>query len=111
MTLHPHLALVPLKRKPVAKGKRAPRASSIVDAFCPLPELSFAADSVAPDVCLLALVGGRAPRVARHGDVRDDNRLATTRVGPASVETAVPWPRSGWPALPPHYGWSDSPSQ
>src|SRR5947199_10431883 len=37
MTLHPPLALVPLKRKPAARGRRAPRAPSIVDGFCRQP--------------------------------------------------------------------------
>src|SRR5437660_1056557 len=31
------LALVPLKRKPLARGTRAPRVPSIVDGFCQLP--------------------------------------------------------------------------
>ncbi len=30
MILHPHLASMPLKQKPLARGKRAPRAPSIV---------------------------------------------------------------------------------
>jgi hypothetical protein len=56
MTLHPPLALVALNRKPAARGKRAPRAPSIVDVFCRLPSPEFAGGSVAQSVCHLALV-------------------------------------------------------
>ena len=55
MILRPHLAVVALKRKLAARGKRAPRAPSIVGWFFRLPWLEFAADSVAPPVCPLAL--------------------------------------------------------
>src|ERR1051326_2507960 len=49
MTLHPDLALVALKRKPLARGTRALRAPSIVGWFCQLPWRASAIDSVAPD--------------------------------------------------------------
>ena len=55
MTLQPHLASVALKRKPVAMGKRAPRATSIVGWFCRLPSLAYAVGSVALEVCHLVL--------------------------------------------------------
>jgi hypothetical protein len=61
MTLQLHLAVVALKRKPVARDKRAPRAPSIVDEFCWLPELPSVAESGALPVCPLALVAARAP--------------------------------------------------
>ena len=46
MILHPHLASMPLKRKPLAMGKRAPNAPSIVGWFFPLPWLAYAGGSV-----------------------------------------------------------------
>jgi hypothetical protein len=61
MTLQPHLSLLALKRKRVARGKRAPRAPSIVGWFFPLPWQGYVAGSVAPSACHLALVAARAP--------------------------------------------------
>jgi hypothetical protein len=55
MALHSHLALVPLKRKPAARGKRAPPAPSIVGWFSQLPSPAYAVGSVAPIVCPLVL--------------------------------------------------------
>jgi hypothetical protein len=34
MLLHPYLASIPLKRSPLARGKRTPNALSIVGWFC-----------------------------------------------------------------------------
>jgi len=68
MTLQPHLASVALKRKPAARGERAPRAPSIVDVFCRLPWLEYDAGSVVPKACHLALVAARGLPAARHGD-------------------------------------------
>src|SRR6266852_4126631 len=55
MTLHPPLACEPLKRKPVARSRRAPRVPSIVGWFCQLPWPASAVGTVAPDVCPLVL--------------------------------------------------------
>src|SRR5579863_2031670 len=81
MTQQPHLTSVALKWKPVARGKRAPRASSIVDGFCRLPSLVSAADSVEPDVCHHVLAAAQASPLAMHGDVQNGSRRATTRDG------------------------------
>src|SRR5215469_2363572 len=59
---------MPLKRKLATMGTRAPRAPSIVDAFSLRPELSYVADSVAPEACHLALVAERAPRAVSGED-------------------------------------------
>ena len=67
MTLHPHLTAMPLKRIPLARGKRALRALSIVGWFFPLPSQEYDADSVAPVACLLVLAAVRAPPAARYG--------------------------------------------
>jgi hypothetical protein len=61
MTLHPPLASRPLKRKPVARGRKAPRKPSIVGWFFVLPWLVSVADSVAEEACYLAFVPARAP--------------------------------------------------
>jgi hypothetical protein len=53
MTPQLHLIFLALKRKAAARGKRAPRAPSIVDVFCRLPSQGFVADSVARAVCPL----------------------------------------------------------
>jgi hypothetical protein len=60
MTLFPHQACKALKRKPMARGMRAPRTLSIVGWFCQLPSQAYGAGSVAPPVCHLALVAARA---------------------------------------------------
>src|SRR5215831_990351 len=108
MTLHLHLAAMALKRKPLARGTRVLRTLSIADGFCRLPSLEYADGSVAPDVCHLAFAAAGAPRSARHGDAQSDNRHATTRDGPADVNTAEKWPRSGERALRRHGGRSNS---
>src|SRR5215471_9752109 len=61
MTLHPPLASIPLKRTPLARGKRAPRKLSIVDVFSQLPSQGSVAGSVVPPICHRALVAARAP--------------------------------------------------
>jgi hypothetical protein len=104
MTLQPHLASVALKRKPAARGKRAPRAPSIVGWFCRLPELPYAVDSVAPDVCHLFLEAARALPGARHGDAQNDRKLATIASEPGAVRPVGKWPRFDGPALPRHDG-------
>jgi len=60
MTLPPNLAWVALKRELAAMGKRATRAPSIVGWFYRLPSLVYAAGSVAPPACPLALAAARA---------------------------------------------------
>src|SRR5438034_383907 len=94
------LASRPLKRKPLARGTREPRAPSIVGWFCRLPWRGFAAGSVASSVCLLALVAARAPLAVLGEDARSDNRLATIPGGPAGVGTAALSPRYGVRELP-----------
>ena len=61
MTPHPPLASIPLKRKPLARSTRAPRAPPIVGWFSRLPSLAYAAGSVALAICHRALVAARAP--------------------------------------------------
>ena len=68
MTLHPPLTSLPLKRKPLATGKRAPRAPSIVEWFCRMPWLGYAAGSVAPPACHLVLAAARASPAVIHED-------------------------------------------
>jgi hypothetical protein len=111
MTLHSHLALVPLKRKSAAMGMRAPRAPSIVDVFSLLPSLVSVAGSVAPEDCHLALVAARALLAAIREGAQNDNTLATIPDELTGVETAVRWPRYGGPELPPHVGRSNSRAQ
>ncbi len=111
MTLLPHLAYMALKRKPTARGTRAPRAPSIVGRFCRLPELRCAVGSVALAVCPLVLAAAQASPAARHGGVQNDSTLATTRDGRAGMETAEPSPTCDVRALPLHVGRSDSPAQ
>jgi len=91
--LHLHLAAMPLKRKPLAMGKRAPRAPSIVGWFCRLPSPASVVGSVAPPICPLARAAAQAPPAAIGGDEQSDNTPATTRDGPAGMEIAVLWPR------------------
>ncbi len=81
MTLHPHLASVALKRKPEARGKRAPRTPSIVDGFCLLPSPEYAVGSVAPEVGHLARANARAPLGVMCEDAQNDSTRATTRDG------------------------------
>jgi len=49
MTPQLHLIFMALKRKPVARGMRAPRLPSIVGGFFPLPSQEYGADRVAGD--------------------------------------------------------------
>src|SRR5258707_524878 len=97
------------KRKPAARGKRAPREPSIVGWFCLLPWLESGADSVALPVCPLALVAARAPLAVLGEDAQSDSRRATTPDGPRGVGLAGQWPRCGVPELRCHDGPSDSP--
>src|SRR5947209_16000686 len=102
---------MPLKRKPLARGKCAPRASSIVDGFCPQPWLGSVADSAVPLVCTLALVAARAPLEVIRGDAQNGSTLATIPDGRASVRTAETSPTCDVPELRRHDGWSDSPTR
>ena len=111
MTRHPHLASMALKRKPLARGKRGPRAPSIVGWFFPLPELSRVAGSVAPPGCPLALAAARALLAALREDAQSASRRATTPDGLGAVEPVGKWPTYVVRALPPHAGRSDSPAR
>jgi hypothetical protein len=111
MTLLPQLTCVALKRKPTAKGKRAPRASSIVDGFCRLPSLASVAGNVERDVCHLALVAARASHATMCEDVQNDSRRATTPDGSTGMGTAEQWPRCDAPAQPRRDGRSNSRAQ
>ena len=102
------LASRPLKRKPLARGTRAPRAPTIVGSFCRLPWRASVVGSVAPVVCPLVLVAARAPLGELHGDAQSDSRLATTPDGRAGMETAEPSPMYDVPARLLHGGPSDS---
>src|SRR5215472_10003540 len=107
MTLHPHLASVALKRELAATGKRAPRKPSIVDGFCRRPSLAFAAGTVAPPACNLALVAAQAPLAVLCGDARNDSRRATTPDRQATAGIAAMSPRYDAPARLCHGGSSD----
>ncbi len=111
MTQQPHLALVPLKREPLARGKRAPRAPSIVGWFCQLPWQGFVGGLVAPPACLLALVAKPAPPGVMREGARNDQRLATIPDELTGVEQASLSPRCDEPVLPPHDGPSVEPVQ
>jgi hypothetical protein len=91
-----------------AEENRAHPALSIVGWFSPQPALPYAAGSIAPTACHLALVAARAPLVAKHGDAQNDNKLATIPNEPGVAELVGLWPRCDVPALPPHDGRSDS---
>src|SRR5213080_3687935 len=97
MTQQPHLALVPLKREPAARGKRAPRVSSIVGWFSRLPWLGYDADSVAPPICHRARAAARALFVGTREDAQNDSRLATTRGGSEAVRPVGKSPRFDGP--------------
>ncbi len=88
MTPQLHLISLALKGKRSARGERAPRALSIVDGFCRLPSLEFAAGSVEPAGCPLVLVAGPVPLAVLHGDAQNGSRRATTPDGRAGVGTA-----------------------
>ena len=96
---------------PAAGDNTALPALSIVGWFFPLPWLGYAASSVAPLACHLALAAVGAPLVALREDAQNDSRLATIAGGQAVVESVVPWPRCDVPALPLHGGQSDSPAR
>jgi hypothetical protein len=93
MLLRPHLPVVALKRKPAARGKRAPHAPSIVEWFSLRPWLVSVANSVAPPTCPLALVAARALRAAIGEDAQNGSTLATIPGELTGVGTAEPWPR------------------
>jgi len=102
MILHPHLAIEALKRKAAARGKRAPRAPSIVDGFCQLPWLECVAGSGAPPSCHLVREAAGVLSAARREDAQNERKLATSPDGPADVETAEKWPSFDGPTrLPP----------
>jgi hypothetical protein len=61
---------------------------SIVGWFCRLPSPAYAAGSVVPPICYLALVAARAPLAALREDAQNDSTLATTPDGPEVVRTA-----------------------
>src|SRR6266699_5144951 len=107
MTLQPHLASVALKWKPAARGKRVPRKPSIVDGFCRLPSPEFAAGSVAPPACHLALSAARALLAALCGDAQNDSKRATIPRERADVGSAELWPRCGGPQRRCHDAPSD----
>jgi hypothetical protein len=100
-----------LHMAPAAKDNRALLVLSTVGWFFPLPELRYAAGSVAPEVCYLVLAAARALPAAMRGDAQNESKLATIAGGPGVVETSGPLPRCDVPALLPHGGWSDSPVQ
>ena len=111
MTQQPHLALVPLKREPAARGKRAPRVPSIVGWFSLLPELPSDAESVAPPGCHLALVAARAPLAVIGEDAQHVSQLATTPGELTGVGQAWPSPKFDVPASLSHVGWSVEPAR
>ena len=73
----------------LVRDKTALLARSTVGSFFLLPWLAYAAGSVEPNGCLLVRVAAQVLLAAMHGDVQNDNKLATTRDGLADVETAV----------------------
>jgi hypothetical protein len=87
------------------------RLQSFVGWFSPLPSLVSVADTVAPEVCHLALAAAGAQLAAMHGDAQNASRHATTRGELTGVGTAVPSPRCDEPAQLFHDGWSDSPAR
>jgi hypothetical protein len=86
-------------------------ALSTVGWFFPLPWLVSAVDSVAPEVCPLALEAAPAPFVVIDEDARNDSTHATTPREPAGVGTAEPSPTCAVRELLPHAGPSDSPAR
>src|SRR5215469_13810356 len=111
MTFYPPLACLALKRNPLARGTRVPRAPSIVGWFFPQPWLASAAGSVGPPICHIARAAAQALLAVLCADAQNDSRRATTPDGSADVETAVQWPRSGERALLRHVGRSNSRAQ
>src|SRR5215467_16388498 len=80
----------PLKRKLATRGRRAPRALSIVEWFFLLPWQGFGAGSAVPDVCLFVLAATQASPAALPGGAQHENKRATIPDWPAAVGTAVP---------------------
>src|SRR5215469_1320605 len=111
MLLQPHVACMALKRKLEATGRRVHPALSIVGWFFPLPELSYAGDSVAPAVSPLALVAARVPRAGNGEGGQNGSRHATIPDGPAAVRPVGKWPRCGAPTRLFHGAPSDSPAE
>src|SRR5579864_3211249 len=98
LTLHPSLALAPLKRKAATRDTRAPRVPSIVGSFFPPPWLASVADSVALDACPLVREALQRPLAATHEDAQNGNRRATIPDWPEAAGTAEPSPTCGGPA-------------
>jgi hypothetical protein len=67
-----------LKRKSVARGKRALRAPSIVDGFSRLPSPASVAGSVVPGDCPLVAVVARGLPATIREDGQNDSMFATT---------------------------------
>jgi hypothetical protein len=107
MTQQSHLATVALKRKPVAMGKRAPRAPPIVEWFCQRPWPESVADSVALLVCRIALVAARAPLAVLGEGAQHDSKPATTPGGPEGVRPVGKSPTFGGPVPLLHAGRSN----
>src|SRR5205085_5245236 len=90
------------------RDKTALLARSTVGSFFLLPELSYAAGTVAPQDYHPARAAARVPLAARHGGAQNGNKRATTRGGPAGVGRAEPSPTCGVRERPLHVGRSDS---
>jgi len=106
-----HVFSLAFKRKPLARGTRAPHVSSIVDGFCRLPSPVSGADSVGPAACPLARAAARGLLAWIREDGQNGSRHATTPDGRAGMEIAEPWP--GCDELAPLFraGRSASPAQ
>src|SRR5215472_6662459 len=102
MIQHSHLASSALMRKPASRGKRAPRAPSIVGWFSPQPWLESVAGTIAPDVCHLVRAAAPVSPSALREDEQSGNRLATIPDWPEAVETVVRWPKCVLPELRRH---------
>ena len=107
----PHLACEPLKRKPAARGTRAPPELSIDGWSCRQPSLGFVVGSVAPIVCPRARVAAQALLEEIGEGAQSDSTPATIPDGPVAVEPVGKWPRYGVPELRPRVGPSNSPAQ
>jgi hypothetical protein len=75
LTLHPYLALTPLKRRSAPRDTRAPRAPSIVGWFCRRPLPAFVVGTVAPDGCPLVREAAGALLGVLRGDAQNDSRV------------------------------------
>src|SRR5258708_6409096 len=78
LTLHPNLALAPLRRRSAPRDTRAPRAPSIFASPCWLPWLASVVGSVEPDGCPLFREAARALHATMRADAQNDNTRATT---------------------------------